>query len=42
MVNRNNILGDISLVQRALETSPIRLGQLVVDPITADQQARYQ
>jgi hypothetical protein len=42
MVNRNNILGDISLVQRALETSPIRLGQLDVDPITADQQARYQ
>lgn len=42
MVNRNNILGDISLVQRALETSPIRLGGLVIDPITADQQARYQ
>lgn len=42
MVNKNNLKGDIQLIRRVLETTPINLGQLTLDPITADQQARYR
>lgn len=42
MVNKNNLKGDTQLIRRLLETTPINLGQLTLDPITADQQARYR
>ena len=42
MVNKNNLKGDVQLIRRLLETTPINLGQLTLDPITADQQARYR
>jgi hypothetical protein len=43
MAKKNLKLGvDIKQVQQLVSNSAINLGQLVVDPITADQQARYK
>lgn len=43
MVNKKLNLGvDTKLVQQLVSNSTINLGQLNVDPVTADQQAKYQ